>query len=170
MIMPPRVRRIALVVHVACSVATIGAVAAFLALALAGLDGERQPAAYIAMEVVAWCVVLPLVFGALLSGLIQALGTQWGLFRHWWVLVKLIVTLTVALVLLLQLELISNLAAAAAAGRLSTIETALRWSPVVHAGAGLLVLLIPVVLSLYKPSGLTRYGWRRQQDERNSPP
>lgn len=34
----------------------------------------------------------------------------------------------------------------------------------VHATGGLLVLLVITALSVYKPSGLTRYGQRKQQE------
>jgi hypothetical protein len=34
-----------------------------------------------------------------------------------------------------------------------------------HSVGGLLVLLIPLVLNIYKPRGLTRYGWRRQHEQ-----
>lgn len=37
---------------------------------------------------------------------------------------------------------------------------------VVHAAGGLLVLLVPVVLSVYKPRGLTPYGRRKQHEQR----
>jgi hypothetical protein len=40
---------------------------------------------------------------------------------------------------------------------------------VVHAAGGLAVLLIPAVLSVYKPPGLTRYGWRKQYGQRVAP-
>jgi hypothetical protein len=32
-----------------------------------------------------------------------------------------------------------------------------------HPGVGLVVLLAIQVLNVYKPPGMTRYGWRRQQ-------
>ena len=172
MLMRPSVRRFALVAHVACSVGTVGAVAAFLALASAGVaveDAAAAGAAYPAMELIALFVIVPLVAAALLTGLVQALGTSWGLFRHWWVLIKLMVTLLVAIVLLLRLGLIASLADAGAAGTLANVEATLRWSPVIHAGGGLLVLFVPLALSLYKPRGLTPYGWRRQQEERATP-
>jgi len=35
-----------------------------------------------------------------------------------------------------------------------------------HAGGGLLVLLVITVLNMYKPRGLTPYGWRKQYEER----
>jgi hypothetical protein len=36
---------------------------------------------------------------------------------------------------------------------------------VVHAAGGLLVLLVPAVISVYKPPGMTRYGWRKQHEQ-----
>jgi hypothetical protein len=37
-----------------------------------------------------------------------------------------------------------------------------------HGGLGLLVLLIVQVLNVYKPRGVTPYGWRKQQEERKA--
>ncbi len=114
-------------------------------------------------------VVVPLTFASLLTGLIQSLGTAWGLLRHYWVLVKLAFTLFAAVVLLLKIALIDYAARLAA-------ETALPLADlrkagiqlVVHAAGGLLVLLVPLVLSIYKPQGMTRYGWRKQFRQRPS--
>ena len=111
--MGARLRKFALTAHVACSVGSLGAIACFLALAVAGLTSQDAPmvrANYLAMELTAWFVIVPMVLAALLTGLVQALGTTWGLFRHYWVLLKLLVTVLVAVVLLLQLELIGFLA------------------------------------------------------------
>ena len=41
-----------------------------------------------------------------------------------------------------------------------------RASMVVHAGGGLLVLLVPTALSVYKPRGVTGYGLRKQHERR----
>ncbi|WP_164835883.1 hypothetical protein [Actinacidiphila soli] len=38
----------------------------------------------------------------------------------------------------------------------------------VQAGAALLVLLVATVLSVYKPKGMTQYGWRRQNEQRTT--
>lgn len=35
-----------------------------------------------------------------------------------------------------------------------------------HAGVGLLVLLVITGLNVYKPRGMTRYGWRKQHEQR----
>ena len=168
--MTPGLRKFALTAHIACSVGSLGAVAGFLALAVAGLvsqDARTVRSAYLAMELTAWFVILPLAIGALLTGIVQSLGTVWGLFRHYWVLAKLVLTVFVAIVLLLQMEPIGYLAGMAGEDTFSTADfRALRWSPVLHAGGGLLVLLVPVALSLYKPRGMTPYGWRKQNAAR----
>ncbi|TIX58103.1 MAG: hypothetical protein E5V28_12495 [Mesorhizobium sp.] len=168
MTMTPGLRKFALTAHVASSVGTLGAVAGFLALAVAGLaskDLQTVRAAYLAMELTAWYVIVPLVLVSLVTGLVQSLGTNWGLFRHYWVLAKLLLNILVTVVLLLQLNLIGYLADIAAETTFSSADLRdLRISPVIHAAGGLLVLLLPVALSLYKPRGLTPYGWRKQHE------
>src|SRR5215207_577011 len=96
MIMAPRLRKFTLTAHVAFSVGWLGAVAGFLALAIAGLtsqDAQKVRAAYLAMELIARFVIVPLNLASLLTGLVQSLGTKWGLFRHYWILVKLLITI-----------------------------------------------------------------------------
>lgn len=170
MVMAPGLRKFALATHVSSSVGLLGAVASFLALAIAGLtsrDAQMVRAAYLAMELAAWFVIVPLAFASLLTGLVQSLGTIWGLFRHWWVLVKLLVTVFVTIVLLLQMESISYVAGVAAETSFSGGDLrGARMSLAIHAGGGLLALLVPVALSLYKPRGMTRYGWRTQHEQR----
>ena len=39
--------------------------------------------AYLAMDLIGWFVIVPLSLASLLTGLVQALGTTWGLFRHY---------------------------------------------------------------------------------------
>jgi hypothetical protein len=168
MTMTPRLRKLALTAHVVSSVGWVGAVAGFLALAVAGLtseDAQMVRAAYLAMELTAWFVIVPLAFASLLTGLIQSLGTTWGLFRHYWVLAKLVVTILATIVLLLQMESIGHIAGVAAETTLSSGDLReARISLVVHAGGGLLVLLVPTALAVYKPHGRTRYGRRKEQD------
>jgi hypothetical protein len=168
MTMTPRLRKFALTAHVTSSVGFLGAVAGFLALAVAGLTGQDAQmvrAAYLAMELTTWSVIVPLSFASLLTGLVQSLGTPWGLFRHYWVLVKLLLTVLATIVLLLQTGPISYMAGVAAETTLSSADfRGLRSSLVGHAGGGLLVLLVATTLSVYKPRGLTRYGAREQHE------
>lgn len=168
--MTPSLRRFALTAHVTSSVGLLGSIAAFLALAVVGLtsqDAQMVRSAYPAMELIARFVIVPLVFASLLTGLIQSLGTPWGLFRHYWVLVKLSFTTFATIVLLVKMELIgyaARLAEETILPRADLHEAGLQL--VVHAAGGLLVLLLPAVLSVYKPWGLTPYGRRKQYEQR----
>lgn len=160
--MTPRHRKSVLIAHITLSVGWLGALAAFLALNLAGLtsqDADVLRSVYLAMNLIGRFVIVPLSLAALATGLVQALGTEWGLFRHYWVLVKLGLTFLATAVLLAKMPLMDH------AARLAT-ETAwphagLRAAGLqlmVHAVGGLLVLLVITALSVFKPWGRTRYG------------
>lgn len=169
MIMPPTLRKFALALHVTSSVGLLGSIAAFLALAIAGLisaDDQVLRSAYPAMQLIAHFVVVPLAIAALLTGLIQSLGTAWGLLQHYWVVVKLLLTAFATTILLIKLSLISETAQLATQTILPRADLhAAGLQLVVHAAGGLCVLLLPMVLSIYKPQGLTRYGWRMRQSK-----
>jgi hypothetical protein len=115
-----------------------------------------------------WFVLVPLSLASLLTGLVQSLGTTWGLFRHYWVLFKLLINLVASIVLLLYMQTLSYLAGIAAETTLSSGDLgALRNpSPVLHAGGALLLLLVATTLAVYKPRGMTRYGQRKQHERR----
>jgi hypothetical protein len=170
MIMTPGVRKAALVAHVGCSVGWLGAVATSLVLALAGLatgDAAVVRAVYPALEMIGWYGLVPFSLAALLTGLIQSLGTTWGLLRHYWVLVKLLMNLFATGVLLLYMQTLTYLAATARTAATATDLDRLRDpSPVAHAGAAVVLLLVALVLSIYKPRGLTTYGQRTQHRRR----
>lgn len=155
-------RKLVLFLHVTSSVGFAGGVAAFLALAVTGAttpDSALAEGAYIAMRVVTWDVVLPLALASLIIGVVQSLGTPWGLFRYYWVIIKLALTLVAIAVLMLQTQTVDALSAAARAGDLASYSGA-RFSMVLHGGGGLAVLLVATILSIYKPRGLTSYGAR----------
>jgi hypothetical protein len=166
--MPPRIHRFALTAHVTSSVGWVGAVVVFLALAVLGLtsqDAQTVRGAYLVMEPAAWFVLVPFAFASLLSGIVQSLGTTWGLFRHYWVLFKLLMTVFATIVLLTYMETFRYMARVAAdpSAGLGLVRNA---SPRLHAALALLVLLAATTLAVYKPRGLTRYGWRRQHEQR----
>jgi hypothetical protein len=171
MIMTRKLRRIALTVHIICSVGMLGAIAAFLVLAIASLAGQDSQvirAAYLAMALIAQTVIVPLAIASLLTGLIQSLATSWGLFRHYWVLAKFLLTAFVTVVLLAKMELITYGAKLAGEEVVRADLRAIGFELMIHSAAGLLVLLVPVVLSVYKPRGLTSYGRRKQQEQQGS--
>ena len=166
MIIPrPGLRKGLLVLHISCSVGLLGTVAAFLLLAIIGItrtDSQTLQAIYLSMDMLARLLILPLVLASLVIGMIQSLLSSWGLFRHWWIVVKLVVSIVVPVVLLLQMPGIRLVAATAAAGLPLDGFIGSRMSFIVHAGGGFVTLLLPMMLSVYKPRGLTRYGWRKQ--------
>ena len=165
--MTPSIRKFNLTAHVVSSVAWLGAVAAFLALSIAGLvsrDPDIVRGAYLSMNLIGLFVIVPLSFTALVTGFVQSMGTEWGLVRHYWILLKLVLTIgSVLLLLLHQFTAVASAAKSvlgAAAGTLPDAGPAgmqLAWD----AGLAVLVLLLITTLSIYKPWGLTSYGRRR---------
>jgi len=170
MIMPPRLRKFALTAHVIFSVGWLGAVVAFLALAIAGLASDDPllvRATYIAMDLTGWYVILPWCLASLLTGLISSLATSWGLFRQYWVLFKLLMTVPYTLMLLVHMQPITYVASVASETTLSAPDLhGLRIQLIVEAGAAFVVLVVATALSVYKPKGATRYGWRKQHERR----
>jgi hypothetical protein len=164
--MAPGLRKVVLAAHVVCSVGWLGAVAAFLCLAVAGLGSPREQmvrAAYLAMDSIGWYVIVPLCLASLATGLIQSLGTEWGLFRHYWVLIKLLITLLATVVLLVHMQPIAYMARVAAEAVPSDKDVRdTGFQLVVDAGAALVALLVATVLGVIKPRGLTPYGWARR--------
>src|SRR5262245_2741612 len=105
MTMRPGVSKLALTTHVLVSVAWFGAVAAFLALSIAGLrsdEAQTVRGSYVAMDLITWWVIVPFALCSFLTGVIQSLGTTWGLFRHDWIIAKLLLTVVATLILLVH--------------------------------------------------------------------
>jgi hypothetical protein len=165
--MTPRLRKLALTAHITSSVGWLGAVACFLGLAVAGLtsrNAQTVRGAYVAMALTGWYVIVPFSLASLLTGLVQALGTTWGLVRHHWVLMKLAINVVATSLLLVHMGPTTQLAGVATERTLAGGDLRdLRIQLVVDAAAALLALLVATGLSVYKPRGLTRYGRRAPQ-------
>ena len=163
--LPPRLRKLALTAHVVSSVGWLGAVAAFLALAVVGLtsrDATTVRGAYLVMEPAAWFVLVPLAFASLVTGLVQSLVTAWGLFRHYWVVFKLAINVAATVVLVMYMPTFGVMADVAAdpGADLGVVRTG---SPLLHAALALLLLVVATALAVFKPRGVTPYGRRRQE-------
>lgn len=167
MTMPPALRKFALTIHLMASLGWIGAAGAYIALGVSAItarQGQSVRAAWVAMEVTGWFVIAPLALAALLTGLIMSLGTPWGLFRHYWVLISLALTTFAATVTLLHMPAVTaqtDVARRADAAALNQLG-----GDLFHPVVGLAVLLFITLLNMYKPRGLTPYGRRRQQHDR----
>ena len=169
MTLSPNFRKFVRTAHITFTVGWLGSVAGFLALAIAGLTSEDTQiinAAYVGMELVTRFVIVPLSIAPLITGPLLSLGTPWGLFRHYWILVKLVVTILSTLILLVHIQPISYLSDAALEGTLSSDDYGLQLQMVVASTAALIALLVANFLAVYKPKGMTPYGWRKQSEER----
>ncbi len=171
MTMTPGLRKLALTAHVIFSVGWIGAATAFLVLSIVGLtsyDSEFVRGAYLSMNLVGLYVIVPMSLAALATGLVQALGTQWGLLRQYWILAKFLLTILAVYALLMhQFTAVGDAARLVSRAVTLTLPSAeLRSVGTELLGdisGALLVLLVVTTLAVYKPWGLTRYGRRKEQ-------
>ena len=163
--MTPLVRKFVLSIHLTASVGWIGGVVAYLVLgvgATTSSDAQTVRAAWVGMDLVGWYGLVPLAVLSLVTGVVMALGTKWGLFRHYWVLISLALTLFSTVVLLLHMPTVSS--AARIAWEVEGADLRALGGDLFHPAAGLVVLTGVQLLNIYKPQGMTRYGWRKQQE------
>ncbi|OHR73625.1 hypothetical protein HMPREF3291_18785 [Bacillus sp. HMSC76G11] len=167
--MTPRIRKFALTAHITSSVGWLGAVVAYLALAIVtktSQDAQMLRAVYLALDPITGYVLVPFAFASLLTGFVMSLGTSWGLFRHYWILFKLLLTILATLVLLGFTHTMSRMVVVASDPTTSIADLRAMGAGMNHAVGALVVLLVITLLSVYKPQGMTRYGWRKQQEKR----
>lgn len=168
MVTAPAWRKSVLTAHIVSSVGWLGAVAAFLALAIAGLssrDAALVRGSYVSMDVITWYLIVPASFTSLATGIAGSLVTPWGLFRHYWVLIKLLITAAATALLMLHTRPIGYMAQAATKDTLTSTELhPVRLQLLVDASAALGALLLTTVLGVYKPRGTTPYGSRKRTD------
>ncbi|MGH3788086.1 MAG: hypothetical protein ACRDRG_16410 [Pseudonocardiaceae bacterium] len=156
--LPRRARVAVLTVHVVTSVGWLGLLGALVALeviCLVTVDPAGRAWIDTAMAAVAVWVLTPVVFSAVVSGLVLALSTPWGLVRHWWVLAKCAIasTLTAAgVVLMLPVPhqiIVGD-------GQPTHMQT------LIVRSVALILLLLATGISVVKPWGKTPHGRRTQ--------
>jgi hypothetical protein len=168
MLMKPGLRIVVLAVHIVCSLGWVGALGAYLVLDLTvaySQDATTLRAAYIAMGLITRWSIVPLAFATLATGLIMSLFTKWGLFRHYWTLISLVLTLFALAVLLIERLTVDYFAGIAADPNTSEATLQGLGSTLLHSIGGMVVLLVITWLNIYKPKGITPYGWRKQQEQ-----
>jgi hypothetical protein len=155
-------RKFLLTLHVVASVGWIGAVTAFLGLAVIGLlssDSHIAFASYIAMDLIYRTVIVSLGLVSLVTGVVSSLSTDWGLLRYYWIVVKLVVTILAVILMLVHVQPVGYLADRASITTLLSADLdVLRIRFVAYAAVALVVLLVATALSTYKPRGKTGYG------------
>ena len=160
--MTDSLRKLLFTTHITFSIGWFGAVAAFLILNISALrnhDTQIIRSAYIAMDLLGWYIILPFCFGSLLTGLTQALFTQWGLFKHYWIAVKFFLTVGCTILLLLHMQSISQGTLLATATKFSDTELRDVGTMLLSKSApALLVLFAIILISVYKPWGKIQFG------------
>ncbi len=155
--MTPGISKLVLTSHITFSVGWLGAVVVFIVLAVIGLttmNNQLSRSALLAMDISAWYVIVPFCLTSLFTGLVQAFGTRWGLFKHYWIVVKLFLTVAMTILLLLHMQPISFLASVATETSFSNTQYAKQLLDIItKAGAAILVLIAITTLSVYKPWG-----------------
>ena len=121
-------RRLLLTLHVSSSASNVGATVLTLAL-LVGVGAA--PAGLGTLCV--YGVLVPLLVAGLLTGVVSALTSPWGLFRHGWVVKKLLLTL------------------AAIAVGLAVVGPSTTWPRFAGLAVVLALLLLTTTLSVFKP-------------------
>ena len=99
--LPPAVRRAVLTAHIIASVGLLGDCAALLAINVRAAttgDPELAASSYELLDMFSLVFGIPLSMAALVTGLVLGFGTKWGVLRHRWVTIKLLVILSVILV------------------------------------------------------------------------
>lgn len=94
-------RNAVLTFHIVVSVGLLGDSAGFLAVAIRRAVSDDRAfieASHSLLGTFALVFGIPLSFLALISGIVLGLGTPWGLFRHAWVVAKLVLIVTVIVV------------------------------------------------------------------------
>ena len=156
----PRRRRIWLTLHVGFSVGWLGVALTMTALALIGSTADSHPmrhGAYEILHVIDLAVAIPSMALSIITGLVVSLGTKWGLVRHWWVIVKFSISVSIPLVAgTVESTLADELAHRTVdpAGQPATTGIAL----VACLGAFTAALWIATILSVTKPWGRTRWA------------
>jgi hypothetical protein len=146
-----RSRNALLSVHIAATVSALGADLVILSLSLAGFTGSDPGTIYPATSLIGASVMAPLAIVALVTGVLLARLTSWGVFRYWWVTIKL--ATTTVLVVLVQFVLVPRFAAAATAvGDGLVLTDSERLQLVVTSAIGSSLLVGMIVLAVFKPS------------------
>ncbi|MEX1071730.1 MAG: hypothetical protein WEC37_03800 [Anaerolineales bacterium] len=181
-LLTPGWRKFTLATHLALSVGWIGAVVVYIVFVVAAMntsDEQTLRAMWAAMDLSGRLAIVPLALGSLVTGLIISMGTKWGLIRYYWVLISLVLTLIATLVLLEHMQTVSLISSGSETQSHSDMDHEMGSqtagtetdrlrsglpSELLHSGLGLMVLIVVQVLNIYKPQGMTPYGWRKRKE------
>ncbi|MBY0217825.1 hypothetical protein [Paenibacillus illinoisensis] len=173
MTLSPSLRKLVLTLHVITTMGWLGSAAAYIPIGsyvLTNQDAEMIRSAIQIMSLIANFIVIPVAIISLLTGIALSLGTKWGLIRHYWIFIKLVLTAFAVFMLIAYALELSRAASIAEKEILSSTDIGILQDPlhIIHPSGGLIIVLVATVLSVYKPKGLTRYGWRKQLETKRN--
>ncbi|MGI5285565.1 hypothetical protein ACQEVF_19835 [Nonomuraea polychroma] len=149
--MGPRIRKTVLVVHIVVSVALVGEVWGLVALNTAATltkDLELAHAAYRLMPTLVFAGGIPLSLTALATGVTLGLTSHWGLFRYYWVTIKLVLLVAVICVGMFLFDPEGMAVATTGAGQPAPAR---QWGQVAVLSTQIAMLLTATALSVFKP-------------------
>jgi uncharacterized membrane protein SirB2 len=150
--LPPQLRKLVLATHVLVAVGWFGVVVGKLILEITAAttpDPDIPGAAYLFMEAFDRALFPPTALATLLTGIVLSVGTAWGLFQHYWIVAKLVLTVAVIVTGVVFVGAWTRQAIATASGSASI--------PLIYASLAHLVMLgAATVISIYKPWGRIR--------------
>lgn len=167
MSLSPVLRRGLLAIHLVASVGWLGAIVVYLALgatAATTTDPAVIRSAWLGLDVALRLAIVPLAISTEVTGIAIAAGTRWGLLRHYWVAISLLLTTISFVVVVVHTPVVASTAAFARTA--SDGQLAQLGGDVAHPAIGLVLLLVVHVLNVFKPRGLTRHGQRHVAAER----
>jgi Predicted integral membrane protein (DUF2269) len=167
-------RKLTLTVHIISAIGWIGVDFVLFVFAFTGLtsnDPDTVATCYLAIEMFAVVLLLPLGLLSLATGLLLGWGSKYGVLRYRWVVWKLILNLVLTtLVVVLLRPGVSEAADLVTStpdltsDQLDQARSNLIFPPVVS----ITTLTFATVLAVYKPWGRTMYGQRRLEAERRA--
>lgn len=148
-------RKSAVTVHVVAALALLGVSTVVLVAGVHAAtrgDARDAQAVYSLLRLLTFSLDLPLAAVTLLSGVLLALTSRWGMFRHWWVIAKLAIygaTLVIGLVLIgPSLDTMIDVTEAQ-----RPEESGARSTLVVAAAVQVVILSGAATLGVFKPGG-----------------
>lgn len=150
----PSVRKVLVAAHVLVGVGWFGITFAKLVLEIVAFRTGNPDVSRVGlmfMQALDRAVFPPVALATLATGVILSVGTAWGLFKHWWIVVKLVLTIGV---IVTGVAFVGAWTEAAARGPAADPAASLRLigAAVVHT----LMLAAATVISVLKPWGQLR--------------
>ena len=151
-----RTRKAVLVLHLASVGSWLGIDVVMAVLTVTAMGTSDESTKALCFRVLELVTIWPMTISGLtclVTGMLLALGSKYGLTKYWWVVVKLVINLLLSTLVLVSLR--PGVAELADRGEANDLDVPLGdmiYPPIVSPT----LLMVAVVLSVFKPWGLLR--------------